>query len=62
VYKVMEEVKRALRVILRGSYTEEGVEKWFDRPRTQLDGKTPNEILKEGDLEKVIALALNLLH
>jgi hypothetical protein len=57
----MEEVKRAIKVILRGAYTEEGAEKWFDRRRTQLDGKTPNEALREGDIEKVTSLALTLL-
>lgn len=38
-----EEIKE----ILRGSYREEGVEKWFQRPRTWLDGRTPQQVLDD---------------
>lgn len=39
------EVRAVTSEILRGSWTEEGVRAWFDRPRYQLGGKTPNDIL-----------------
>tara|TARA_B100001109_G_C18537950_1_gene323753 strand:+ start:376 stop:570 length:195 start_codon:yes stop_codon:yes gene_type:complete len=37
--------------ILMGSYTPSGVEKWFDRPRSWLQGKTPQEVIDSGDVE-----------
>jgi hypothetical protein len=30
---------------LRGAYSEVGVRRWFERKRTQLDGRTPGELL-----------------
>lgn len=31
---------------LRGAYNEIGVRRWFDRPRTALDGRAPTEIIR----------------
>ncbi len=31
---------------LAGSYNERGVRRWFERPRTQLSGRAPEEILR----------------
>jgi len=39
--------------ILTGSYTKEGVEAWFHRPRTWLDGKTPQQIIDSGNEELI---------
>jgi hypothetical protein len=33
---------------LRGAYNDAGVRRWFERPRTQLDGRAPRELL-DGD-------------
>jgi hypothetical protein len=32
---------------LAGSYNERGIRRWFDRPRTQLDGSSPADILRD---------------
>ena len=32
---------------LAGSYNERGIRRWFERPRPQLSGKTPEAILRE---------------
>jgi hypothetical protein len=48
---------------LRGAYNEYGMRRWFERPRVQLDGKTPGAVLlgasSENDpgVEEVIDLA-----
>lgn len=44
---------------LRGSYNEQGIERWWDRPRTQLGGMTPNEAWPTRP-EEVMALAEGL--
>lgn len=43
--------------ILSGSYTNEGIEAWWDRTRIQLDGHTPREMLSL-DPGRVVDLAL----
>lgn len=48
--------------ILMGSYTPEGVQKWWHRPRKLLDNKTPMETLEQGEYEKVKELATRLLY
>jgi hypothetical protein len=51
---------------LSGAYNDFGIRRWFDRPRTTLDGKSPGEILSgdwdpEGlDPRKIRALAASL--
>lgn len=48
---------------LAGSYNERGVRHWFERPRPQLDGRAPEEILRgtwdadDPEVAKVAALA-----
>jgi transcriptional regulator with XRE-family HTH domain len=48
---------------LRGAYSEVGVRRWFERPRTPLRGRTPDDLLTGGwdpdgaDAERVLALA-----
>ena len=50
---------------LRGSYNEYGVRRWFDRPRTALDGRTPADVVAgaddEDEFRQVVALADDLL-
>ena len=52
---------------LRGSYNEYGVRRWFDRPRTALDGRTPADVVAEARSEddsgfrRVVELAEELL-
>jgi hypothetical protein len=31
---------------LRGAYNDAGVRRWFERPRTQLDGRAPQQLLE----------------
>jgi len=33
---------------LRGAYNDIGMRRWFDRPRTQLGGRTPAQVLRKG--------------
>jgi len=47
----------AVNTILRGSWTDAGVEKWWDRPRSQLYDYTPREALPYMPTE-VVELAL----
>jgi uncharacterized protein (DUF2384 family) len=48
---------------LRGAYSEVGVRRWFERPRTALRGRAPDDLLTGGwdpdgaDAERVFALA-----
>jgi len=48
---------------LAGSYNDRGVRRWFERPRTQLDGRAPDQILAGAwspdspDVARVVALA-----
>jgi len=52
---------------LRGSYNEYGVRRWFDRPRSALDGRTPADVIAttgredEEGFERVVALADELV-
>jgi hypothetical protein len=51
---------------LRGAYSEVGVRRWFERPRSALGGRAPGEVLRgewdpEGrDAERVLGLAHSL--
>lgn len=51
---------------LAGAYNALGIRRWFDRPRTQLDGKSPRQLLGRGwnpdgaKAERVRALAAAL--
>lgn len=45
-------------VILRGSWTEDGVRLWWGRPRPQLGGRTPLEAWMQGDKKLVYDLAV----
>jgi len=64
-----DEIAWRLHVVARilagliGSYNAYGIRRWFDRPRTALDGRTPARIVQRAkheddpDLQQVIALA-----
>lgn len=51
---------------LRGAYSEVGVRRWFERPRSRLGGRSPDAILAGdwdpdgADAERVLALARSL--
>jgi hypothetical protein len=51
---------------LQGAYNDFGVRRWFDRPRAQLDGRAPKEVLGTGwdpdspEAERVRQLAASL--
>jgi uncharacterized protein (DUF2384 family) len=51
---------------LRGAYSEVGVRRWFERPRTALRGRSPDDLLTGAwdpdgaDAERVLALARSL--
>lgn len=51
---------------LAGSYNERGMRSWFERPRAQLGGRAPGDILSgpwrrgDPDVERVVALAAAL--
>jgi uncharacterized protein (DUF2384 family) len=71
--KTPDDVAWRLHVVARllaslvGSFNEYGVRRWFQRPRSALDGATPGEVLEhaenEGDerLQRVLVLADELL-
>jgi transcriptional regulator with XRE-family HTH domain len=48
---------------LRGAYSEVGVRRWFERPRTALRGRAPEDLLTDAwdpdgaDADRVLALA-----
>jgi hypothetical protein len=52
---------------LSGSYNDYGIRRWFDRPRTALDGATPAELFEDAETEdderlgRVLALAEELM-
>ena len=43
-FTTTEEAKLFINWCLAGSYNKEGSDRWWDRPRSQLGGKTPNEV------------------
>lgn len=43
--------------ILAGSYSPAGIDGWWERPRHQLNGRTPAQAVDDGDDELVIAIA-----
>lgn len=45
---------------LAGAYAPEGWPAWWGRPRSQLAGKTPQQVWDEGDKEQVYRLAHSL--
>lgn len=45
---------------LNGSYTDEGIDRWWNRRRSQLDNKTPAEVWLHNP-EKVMNLAISSL-
>lgn len=53
--------KKLIGRMLQGSYNEQGIEQWFARPRQELDGKTPQEMLEDGQEAKVFELARQVL-
>jgi hypothetical protein len=52
---------------LAGAYNRFGIRRWFDRPRSQLDGRTPGELFRasggedDPELARVVALAESLI-
>jgi len=44
--------------LLRRSWTEEGVVAWFHRPRRELDGKKPFEVLDDPGYERLLLTAV----
>ncbi|MHB1582794.1 MAG: hypothetical protein ACYCU7_00395 [Acidimicrobiales bacterium] len=64
--EVAQRVHLVTRIVgeLAGSFNERGIRKWFERPRRQLDGRSPEEVLRaawesdgEAAAEPVLALA-----
>ena len=51
---------------LRGAYSEVGVRRWFERPRSTLGGRSPDAVLRKDwdpdgrDAHRVLALARSL--
>ena len=56
-----------LGVLLAGSFNDDGIRRWWERPRLDLDGRTPREMLHgewsstDEDAGRVLAMALTLL-
>lgn len=49
--------------ILRGNYTEKGIQKWWGRPRKILKGLTPEQVVEQNNPEltkKLESLVLGL--
>lgn len=64
---VAERVHLVARIVadLAGSYNERGIRRWFERPRAQLGGRTPEAVLRmawasEGGVDDVVTLAADL--
>lgn len=49
--------REEVNAILAGSYTPEGVQRWWDRRRSDLQGRTPAQAWEDGDRAAVKALA-----
>jgi len=45
---------------LRGSYNEQGIERWFMRPRRQLDGRAPAEVIRAAASPEELRLVTEL--
>jgi hypothetical protein len=54
------QTKEYVNWMLEAAYTPEGMERWWVRPRKELDGKTPEEAW-DTDREKVVWMAERLL-
>jgi len=71
--RVPDDVARRAHVVTRivgdlaGFYNERGIRQWFSRPRVQLGGRTPTDVLRtawesdEGAAEPVLELAAELV-
>lgn len=46
--------------ILRPVLGDQGLRGWFSRPRHQLGGRTPNDLLAEGEDDTVLEMAIRL--
>jgi hypothetical protein len=46
--------------ILRPVLGDQGVVGWLNRPRHQLDGRTPAQLLMDGDDDTVLEMAIHL--
>lgn len=46
--------------ILRPVLGDQGVVGWLNRPRHRLDGRTPQQLLLDGDDDTVLAMAIHL--
>lgn len=57
-----EQAREFVNYCLEGSYTLEGMERWWSRPRRQLDGQTPAQAWESDNRDKVIGLAAWLVH
>jgi len=61
-FKGDEQAREFVDYCLKGSYTPEGAERWWNRPRRQLEGQTPAQAWENDKKEKVIGLAAWLVH
>lgn len=55
-FEDIDQAREFVNWCLSGTYTDEGAERWWDRPRTKLEGQCPNQAWNEQP-EKVIGLA-----
>ena len=58
-FESLDEAKEFVNWCLEGSYDDFGVDRWWNRPRQQLGGRTPEEVWPES-AEAVITLAIRL--
>lgn len=52
--------KVAVADVLLGAYHPDGIAHWFNRPRAQLNNRTPLEAISSGDYELVMGLASSI--
>ena len=45
--------------VLEGAYTDDGIRRWWLRPRKQLDDKTPKEVF-DTEPQRIVELAKGL--
>jgi hypothetical protein len=53
--------KDEINQILAGSYTPDGAMRWWNRPRIQLDGRSPERAWADGDYAAVRVLVRRLV-
>lgn len=60
--KTDDEYAEEIYKFLSGSYTDKGINAWWNRKRSALGGKTPKQAWNEGERKKIYDLAAWLVY